>query len=534
VAEKRQNELVYKTSEDLLRLTEAGKEAISPWVTDVEGDVYAFTSESDPQAVSAAMARLSRNSNDLRTIIASEFMGEQGKDEDLLRRVVNQFGDDSVMQLYPVQLVFEGVSNIATKEIEWGRLAAYLEQSTRYLRFDKKDESGNYAYYTPEEFDDDTTELYVKHMDGIFDIYSELYETLRRHIMDTSSEPEEKRDGAWRRACHAQACDGVRGLLPAATKATVGMAGSSQAVHNMILHLVSHELPEIRSLGEKALHAARGVAPVFFERTDMPNRGGLISGHARQTREATQELASRLLSDIETHEETGPRVDLISVDSTEDELVAKILADASAHSYGAVLGAVQEMSDAQKQEVIETYAGDRYNRRAKPGRAFEWPHYGFEVVCDYGAFRDIQRHRIVDGLEWQPLQVGLGHDVPLIVQKAGLAEKYKAAFGLSHDLYNILKERDYEDQAQYATLFGHNMRFTVKMNARSMTHTAELRTSSQGHPAYRKVYQDMHAAIAEAHPLIAKAMKFVSQDEDDELARLGAERYSQEKYGSDE
>jgi thymidylate synthase ThyX len=527
-------ELVSRTSEGLLRLSEAGREEIAPWVTDAEGSVYAFTSESDPQAVSAAMARLSRNPNDLRTIIASEFMGEQGKDTALLRRVVNQFGDDSVMQLYPIQLVLEGVSNIATKEIEWGRLAAYLEQSTRYLRFDKKDEAGNYAYYTPEEFDDDTTELYAKHMDGIFDIYSELYEKLRQHIMDTSSEPEEKRDGAWRRACHAQACDGVRGLLPAATKATVGMAGSAQAVHNMILHLVSHELPEIRSLGEKALQAVRGVAPVFFERTDMPNRGGLISGHQKQTREATRELASRLLEGVEVKEEAGPRVDLISADSTEDELVAKILNDASSYPYAAVLDVVGGMSEAEKQEVIEVYVGDRYNRRAKPGRAFEWPHYSFEAVCDYGAFRDIQRHRIVDGLEWQSLQTGLGHETPAIIQQAGLGEEYEDAFALSRDLHDTLKERGYDDQAQYATLFGHLMRFTIKMNARSMTHTAELRTTSQGHPTYRKVYQDMHAAIAEAHPLIAKAMKFVSQDEDDELARLGAERYNQEKYGSDE
>lgn len=214
-------------------------------------------------------------------------------------------------------------------------------------------------------------------------------------------------------------------------------------------------------------------------------------------------------------------------------MVAKILTDASAHSYESVLNAVKDLSQAQKQQVLETYVGDRYNRRAKPGRAFEWPHYGFEVVCDYGAFRDIQRHRIVDGLEWQALQTGLGHGVPAIIQQAGLAEGYEHAFKLSHQLYDTLKERGYNDQAQYATLFGHNMRFTVKMNARSMTHTAELRTSSQGHPAYRKVYQDMHEQIARQHPTIAAAMKFVSQDEDETLARLGAERYNQEKYGDD-
>jgi thymidylate synthase ThyX len=530
VAEQ-QAELVRKTLEGLLHLTEAGKKEIAPWVTDVEGSVYAFTSEADPQAVSAAMARLSRNPNDLRTIIVGEFMGEKGKDTALLRRVVNQFGDDSVMQLYPMQLVFEGVSNIATKEIEWGRLAAYLEQSTRYLRFDKKDESGKYAYYIPEELNVETAKVYVQHLDSIFDIYSDLYEKLRQYIMDNSSEPEEKRDGAWRRACHAQACDGVRALLPAATKATVGMTGSAQAIHNMILHLVSHELPEMRRLGENALEAARGVAPVFFERTDMPNRGGLISGHRQQTREATRSLADSLLADVDTGEETGSRVRLLSADGTEDDVVAKILADNSSHSYEVIQRTVANLAAAEKEKILATYIGGRYNRRAKPGRAFEWPHYGFEVVCDYGAFRDIQRHRIVDGLEWQPLQTGLGHDVPAIIHQAGLADKYERAFQLSHELYDYLQEHEYKDQAQYATLFGHNMRFTIKMNARSMTHTAELRTTSQGHPGYRKVYQDMHTEIASAHPLIAKAMKFVSQDEDDELARLGAERYNQEKYG---
>lgn len=524
-------ELVSKTSEGLLRLTDAGRKEITPWVTDVKGDVYAFTSAADPQAVSAAMARLSRNPNDLRTIVVSEFMGEKGKDTDLLRRVVNQFGDDSVMQLYPMQLVFEGVSNIATKEIEWGRLAAYLEQSTRYLRFDKKDEAGRYAYHIPEEFDAKTTKVYTQHLDDIFDIYSQLYEKLRQYIMDTSSEPEEKRDGAWRRACHAQACDGVRALLPAATKATVGVAGSAQAIHNMILHLVSHELPEMRRLGEDALAAVRGVAPVFFERTDMPSRGGLISGHRQQTRDATRLLADRLLASTEPEIATGPQVRLLSADTTEDEVIAKILADNSSSSYEIVQRRVSELSSKEKEEIIATYVGERYNRRAKPGRAFEWPHYSFEVVCDYGAFRDIQRHRIVDGLEWQPLQVGLGHEILDIIHRAELNEAYERAFTLSHELYDDLKKRGYKDQAQYATLFGHNMRFTIKMNARSMTHTAELRTTSQGHPAYRKVYQDMHAAIAKAHPLIAKAMKFVSQDEDDELARLGAERYNQEKYG---
>ncbi len=534
MSESHHEALTRKTDEGLLELTEAGKNALEGWVTDIEGDVYVVTPEADMQAVAAAMARLSRNPNDLRTIVANEFMGEGSRDTELLRRVVNQFGDDSVMQLYPMQLVLEGISNVATKEIEWGRLAAYLEQSTRYLRFDRKNEQGEYAYYTPEELDSDTAELYKGHTDEIFDTYSQLYERLKAHIMETSNVTQDERDGAWRNACHAQACDGVRALLPAATKATVGMQGSAQAIYNMILHLRSHELPEMQRLGAKALAQARIVAPVFFERADTPTRGGLISAHREQTREASKTLADQLLDHLDAEQSIDAQVNLLSVHGSEDELVAKILADSSEYSFDAIRGVVNELTDEQKQLVIGTYAGDRYNRRAKPGRAFELPHYLFEVVCDYGAFRDIQRHRMVDGLEWQPLRTSLGHVTPEIIHEAGLTDEYERAFELSSDLHSLLKDRGYDNQAQYATLFGHLMRFTVQFNARSLTHTAELRTTPQGHPAYREVFQRMHALVADEHPNIARAMKFVSQAENEDLARLGAERNYTAKYGDEQ
>ena len=520
-----------KTDEGLLRLTEEGREALGPWVTDIEGDVYAMTPRSDAQAVAAAMARLSRNPNDLRAILADEFLDEDGRELALLRRVVNMFGDDSVMQLYPMQLVFEGVSNLATKEIEWGRLAAYLEQSTRYLRFDKKDEEGRYAYFTPAELDSETAELYEAHLDEIFDTYSDLYNKLYQHIMDTSDVPEDERDAAWRRACHAQACDGVRSLLPAATKATVGVVGSAQAINNMLHHLHSHELPEMQTLGRKALEAVRQVAPVFFERFDMSTRGELITEHRRTTRERSRTRADRLLEGAEEKTEAGPAVRLLAVDGSEDEVITKILTDAGRYSYETVARIVAELTDDEKQEVLGAYAGDRYNRRAKPGRAFEFPHYLFEVQCDYGAFRDIQRHRMVDGLEWQALEGQLGHVTPDIIHEAGLADDYERAFTISRGLYALLEARGYKDQAQYATLFGHIMRFNLKVNARSLLHTAELRTSSQGHPTYRKVYQDMHAQVAAVHPNIAASMRFVSQDEDEKLARLGAERYHEARFG---
>ena len=524
-----QTPLVFKTEEGLSELTDAGREAIAPFVTDTDAQVYGFTSEADSLMVAASMARLSRNSNGARVILASEFIGKEDKDNALLKRVVTEFGDDSVMQLYPVQLVFEDVSNIATKAIERGRLAAYLEQSSRYLRFDQKDSEGNYRYLVPEELDAVTKDEYRANMDEIFDIYSNLYVQIRTHIEEASAET--VHDAAWRNACHAQACDSIRGLLPSATKATVGFEGSAQALYNMILKLESENLPELRKLGRAALSAVRQIAPVFFERADVPERGQLISDNRRETRNGSRELTSKL---IEQHgenveQEQGTYVKLISTDGDENQLIAKILSDSSQLSYAQIEPIVAGLSDAEKQEVIDIYVGDRYNRRVKPGRAFEYPHYEFEIQCDYGAFRDIQRGRMVDGFEWQQLQPYLGHGRPAIIDQAGLADTYEKAFEISQNTYELLKERGYEDQAQYATLFGHNMRFTHKINARSLVHSAELRTTPQGHPSYRKVFQDMVSQIEEVHPHITRVMRFMNQGEDLELARLGAERAKQQR-----
>lgn len=517
---------------DLLVLTQAGREALNDWVTDTEGPVYAITAEADTQAVAAAMARLSRNPNDLRAVLAAEFLDDQTKDTELLRRVVNSFGDDSVMQLYPIQMIFERVSNIATKEIEWGRFAAYLEQSTRYLRFDQKNSEGRYSYFRPQEFDPETKTTYEQYMDQIFDIYSDLYQKMLEHIKVTSSTPEAERDFAWRTACHAQACDTVRALLPAATESTVAFAGSSQALYNMILRMAGHDLPEIRNLGSSALTQARIVAPVFFERADMPDRGGLITNHQVEVRRELKKLLSELVPQaLEKSGEQNIPVRLVSADGTERELAAKILVDSSTLSFEQALAAIDgDESDDVIGRIIQAYAGDRYNRRAKPGRAFEFPHYLFEIVCDYGAFRDIQRHRVVDGFEWQDLNPDLGHVTNDKIIEAGLGAQYDEAFRLSKELYEMLsRDERYEAQAQYATLFGHNMRFTTKVNARALLQSAELRTQPQGHPAYRRVYQQMHEAVAAVHPRIAKAMRFVSQSEDEELARLGAEKYRQQK-----
>lgn len=533
-------------------ITPAGQEYLQRTVTNPTGDVYAFTSGLPPATVAAAMARLSRRGDDMRITLLDEFAQalsqetdtqasttgrpttapaskEIRKDEQLLHRVITAYGDDSVQQLVGVHLAVENASNILTKKLEWGRLAAYLEQSTRYIYYDQQDSNGRYRYHTPATFDPATTKAYEQTIDSIFSAYSTLVHKLTDYIREHSSTPAAERDGAWKSATRAQACDAARPVLPVATTSTVGIFASGQALESLIMHLMADELPEARLCGQRLLKEARKIMPAFLERADKPERGGALVAYRANTRRAMAELANGLLQPQHSTSHDTP-VRLTDIwPRNEQDVVADMLYEHSDQPLQAIRQEVAEWGYAQKRTVMQTYMGERLNRRMRPGRALEKIHYSFDLLCDYGSFRDLQRHRMVDDLEWQALTPRFGYDIPKLVEDAGLAELFETCFDTSLQLYSLLQQNGYALEAQYATLLGHKMRWKVTYNAREAFHLHELRTSPQGHPGYRKLVGEMHRVVAEHHPLLAEAMRFVNQDEDPELTRLAAERYTQYK-----
>jgi thymidylate kinase/thymidylate synthase ThyX len=509
-------------------ITPAGREYLEAAVTNVEGDVYAFTDKLGALTIAAAMARLSRRGDDMRITILDEFAVHEGKDEGLLQRVITAYGDDSVQQLVGQHVVVENASNLLTKQLEWGRLAAYLEQSTRYIYFDQKDKNGRYKYFTPEQLHKDIKSKYEQTIDRIFGLYSDMVHQLTDYIQKNSNEPQEKRDGAWRSATRAQALDAIRPVLPVATKSTVGIFASGQALEGLIMRLRASDSQEARQTGETLLAEARKVIPTFLERADKPDRGGAATAYLANTRHEVAELSHKYLP--ESYGEATEPVHLRRVwPKNELELVPHMLYEHSSLSLDAIEKEVDKWPIERKEEVFKAYMGERLNRRHRPGRALEQVHYTWDLVCDYGIFRDLQRHRMVDDLEWQPLTPRYGYDIPPLVDEAGLSEQFETCFDLSAKLYSDLQAADYEYEAQYATLLGHKMRWTITYNAREAFHLHELRTSPQGHPGYRKLVQQMHEKLAEAHPMLAEAMVFVNQGEDPELTRLAAERATQYK-----
>ena len=187
------------------------------------------------------------------------------------------------------------------------------------------------------------------------------------------------------------------------------------------------------------------------------------------------------------------------------------------------------MSSHERAEVLDAYVGPRANRRHKPGRAFERTSYRFDVLTDYGAFRDLQRHRLLS-IDWQALTPRHGFVQPEAIVEAGGGADWQAVMDRSAETAEALAAAGLADVAPYAVSMAYRIRFVMEMNAREAMHVIELRTAPQGHPAYRRVCQQMHRLIGDVagHRAIAASMRFADHSAV-ELERLREERRIEER-----
>jgi thymidylate synthase ThyX len=505
---------------------------LSQYVTNVDGPVFALTGL--PQVTAAALfARYSRSAKSLRRLLLDEFLvgtsapglevpsadAGRARASDLFGRVLAEYGDDSVAQLAGVHIACEQVSQPLAKAIEWGRLAGYLEQSTRYIPYtDKRD--GRYRYHVDAAVAaSPSSAAYVDAMDSLFDTYCSLLDPLRQHLDRTL--PPEADQAARRRAIRALALDLLRGLLPAGTVSNVGVFASPQAYEQMVLRLRAHQLPEARAYAELVVAELQKVVPEFLTRLDRPDRGGVWVDYLADTAAALDAAAVEVAPAFEPSQDGVRLVDWTR--DGEDRILAASLLPHTQATLESVLETVRGLSAARRAELFAAAVGERGNRRHRPGRGFEHCEYTFEVVSDYGAFRDLQRHRMLT-IQWQPLTPALGYEVPATVEEAGLATRWRGAVEQAEAAHQLLVE-ELPEQAQYLVTLGHRLRYVIRMNAREAIHLIELRTSPQGHPHYRRVGQEMHRLVDEVaeHHLVAGAMRFVSSD-DVHLPRYASER----------
>ncbi len=520
------------------------------YFTNVDQPVFALVNL--PEVVKGALfARYSRSAKNLRRLFLDEFVddldisGDATVDatvglkraEALYERVFFEYGDDSVAQLGGVHLACEQASNLLTKVLERGRLMSYLEQSTRYIGYDARLGNGHYRYHRPPEvLDSSLGARYVGDMDRMFDAYAELLPKVQSWCATRYPRNSEDSEIAHRQAIRAKALDSLRGLLPAGSLSNVGIYGSGQAYELLLLRMRSSPLPEARTYAEMMLSELRKVIPSFLQRVDIEERGGIWSEYLASTRESTAKLIQRLWpEELETREDSSyQEVTLTDFDPDgENKVLAAACFRDSSLSDSDAIARVERLSAQERVELMEAYVGDRLNRRHRPGRAFERTGYRFEIVSDYGAFRDLQRHRMLTA-EWQALTPRLGYDVPEAVTESGNESSYVGALEVSEGLYDAL-EGVFPVQAGYAVALAFKIRFALQMNAREALHLIELRSSPQGHPTYRRIAQEMHRQIAETagHNAIAAAMRYVDHSDPD-LERLDSERRAEQRRSARE
>jgi thymidylate synthase ThyX len=513
------------------RFTADQREVLSRHFTSLEGPVFALVNL--PEVVKGALfARYSRTTKSLRRLFLDEFaedVDEGGelttvgvaRAERLYDRVFVEYGDDSVAQLGGVHLACEQASQLLAKALEWGRLAAYLEQSTRYMRYDDRPGGRWRATVPPEIVGTDLERRFEDHLDTVFGAYGAMFEPLyawfERRFPRDPSDPE----GVYRSTITAKTCDTLRLALPAATRSNLGIFATAQTYEQLLMRLSVHPSAEMRSYGELMLTELRKVIPAFLRRVDVEDRGVAWARYWRETRERVDELASKLVGDARP--EPRPEVTLVDFDPEgELKVAAAVLYAATDLPDDRVLALAREMSPDERAELLRASVGERSNRRHKPGRAWERTSYRFDVLCDYGAFRDLQRHRPLT-IEWQPLTTAHGHETPREIDDAGLRDRWDRAIDAGRRMEAALLDAGLDDAAQYAVPMAFRIRFVMQMTAREAMHLTELRSQPQGHPTYRRVAQAMHRLISDVHPAIGSAFRYVSY-EDVDLERLEAER----------
>lgn len=494
-------------------------------ITSPLGNVFCVTGL--PGITGPVFARYSRAQGGFREVLVKEFLKKgqinAKKADELIARVLVAFGDDSVGELEGAHLSLEQISNMATKIVEDCRIGGSpIEQSTRYVFYNQKDREGRFKYLRePKIMQSRHAKLYEETMDFLFQTYCDMVEPMKQYFMklkpleeaeyDISSKGKQKLEQltseedktAFRKTYEAdirtKACDTIRVVLPAATLSNVGLFGNGRFYQGLLTKLYTHQLTELQNLAVQAHTELNKVMPQFVKRAKFDE-------YSAQREQAMQKLADEILKGIEPERENA--VMLLDNELTLANVAAECLFKYSRHPTRQLRKIVAELPREKTIEIIQTYNGARKNKRNRPGRAFEFGYpLTFDLTGDYGIYRDLQRHRMLTQ-ERQDLNPYNGFSMPQEIIDAGLADKVEACKQKSVELHEALC-KDFPKEAQYAVIFGFNIRFRMGMNFREAMHMWELRTIPQGHPNYRRLCQEMHTASKEKHPELAELLSFV-------------------------
>ena len=526
---------------ELSEFTASEKKILSGHFSNTSGNVFAITT---PRQVDrgALMSRYSRTDKSMRRIFLDEFLENENRGDEFYNRVLLEYGDDSVAELGEAQIAIEGLSNIAVKKIEDRRLGlSYLEKSSRYVAWNKK-EKGKYRFFRDPVLEDSRfADMYEEACNFSFDVYSrhiepmiqyirESYPITKYRFTDSTDMGEKPFDRlrsevdvrsaklVYNASTKAKALDVLRGLLPASTLTNVGITGNGRAFEYLIIILGSSELAEERILAKKIKAELDTVISSFVRRSD-DKYGIALQKYLCKVRTAGRTLAGKI-----TQRQAGSPAVLVDWEPERtalDKTISAILYEQSGSSYKNVLSHVKRLPYQEKAGLIQSLSKMRTNRRHKPPRAFENTYYTFDMLNNFGMFRDLHRHRTLT-LQRQLLTTDHGYATPDEVTSLGIQSDFGDCMEKSRHAFEKIRKK-YPHQGQYVVNFAYNYRYYMKLNLREAAHLIELRTVPQGHADYRDIAQQMYYHINRVHPTLGKIIRFA------DMTRYALERFESEK-----
>lgn len=528
--------------------TESQIKILEHFVTSTTNNIFVLRNL--PEVIKGALfSRYSRSTLGLRSLLLKEFILNEDtafssivgkfdadntnqmmaiqKAQNFYDRILDGYGDDSIGELGGAHLAIENVSMIAAKVIEDSRIGGSpLEKSTRYIYFDQKVD-GHYLFYQePVLMTSAYKELYLETCNSLFDTYSKLIPPLTALIEQSFPKDPTISKSAYTAALRAKVLDCLRGLLPASAMTNMGVYGNGRFFETLLQKLNAHNLAEMQEIGKKSYQELAKVVPSFIRRSDPAHRH--YQGYAQFMETVQSDLhqfAEMHVKEIAPMPKAGVRLIYHDKDAP-----AKVGGALLFGSSNAGLHELQEycrhLPDEELNRLLEISSSSRENRRHKSPRALEHATFTFEILSDFGVYRDLHRHRMLTQ-ERQMLSCEFGYYTPPEIVGTEMEAEYTAAMEKAKNAYDTISS-ELPEEAQYIVPMAFNVHWYFHVNLRALQWLCELRSQAAGHPTYRLIAQEMARQVSLSTPAFERFFKFVDYD-GYELGRLGAEIRQEEK-----
>jgi thymidylate synthase ThyX len=539
--------------EEYEEFTPNQEKILERFVTNTKGSVFVLRNL--PEVIKGALfSRYSRSGLGLRSLLLKEFISNSSetgfeeiagkhmcqeaeeteqqllaikKAQNFYDRILDGYGDDSIGELGGAHLAIENISMLAAKAIEDSRIGGSpLEKSTRYIYFDQKVKNEYLFYREPVLMTSAFRSLYISTCNMLFDTYAKLTFPLTEFIESRFPKDATTSNAAYTASVRAKVLDCLRGLLPASTLTNMGFYGNGRFFENTIHKLHCSTLAELQEIGKKAYEELFKVMPSFIRRAELSHKHHkTFAKFYESMNEELRLLASSQIAKEFRH--AGPGVRLLSYDHEGVyKVAASLLFSYCDQSLAHLTDYARRLPEEELGKILDSGCMYRENRRNKSPRALEHATFTFEIVADFGSFRDLHRHRMLTQ-ERQKLTCDHGYWIPHELYDSGLVNDYKAAMDSAKEAYDTIA-KELPEEAQYIVPMAYNIRWYFTVNLRALQWICELRSSPAGHITYRHIAQSMAKEVMRVEPQFTRFFKFVDFDGYD-LGRLSQEQRQEER-----